>query len=68
MRQDRKETKKYYGLIRRLLVGAVIFPSFVALTSIDQDETNKPQRKMHRVGERIVTPGSQSYLDLNPSF
>jgi hypothetical protein len=62
---EQKKKSKLLPILRRLLMGAVIFPPMVALTNIDKEPV--PQ-KMKVVGERVIIPGSQLYLDRNPSF
>lgn len=54
------------ALFRRLLIGAVMLPPIVGVTSIEKEE--KPHAKMVVHSAEIVIPGSASYLDPNPSF
>ena len=53
-------------VLRRVMMGVVIFSPMVAMTYYKSEPVNQP--RMRQVGDRIVTPGSQLYLDLNPNF
>jgi hypothetical protein len=54
------------ALLRRLLIGMVMLPPMVGVSSISKDEESRPRMKVH--ANQIVIPGSPSYLDPNPSF
>lgn len=54
------------ALLRRLIICAVILPPVVGVTGIwKSDDTHL---RLFVAGKTIVIPGSQSYLDPNPSF